>query len=129
MGQAAEVHEGGGPVTSRLAVMVGTNLHVSFSQPVGQDEFHDYAARLMDELMALEECDNTITDSTVSSDVDKRLFTVEIIVRTDDPVEASAKASAVLRTALHAAGAGTPRWPTVDRMEGQTVSLSDLASA
>ena len=116
-------------MTSRLAVMVRTNLHVDFSQPVGQDEFHDYAARLLDELMALEECDSTITDSTVCSDADKRLFTVEVIVRTDDPVEALAKASAVLRTALHAAGAGTPRWPTVARMEGQTGSLSDLASA
>ncbi len=43
----------------------------------------------MDELMALEECDHSITDSTVSSDADQGLFTVEVIVRTDDPVKAS----------------------------------------
>lgn len=116
-------------MTSQLAVMVGTNLHVSSSQPISQDEFHDYAAQLMDELLALEECDNTITDSTVSSDADECLFTVEIIVWTDDQVEASEKASAVLRTALHAAGAVTPGWPTVVRTEGQTGTLPDLMPA
>ncbi|MET9784433.1 hypothetical protein [Nocardiopsis alba] len=116
-------------MTGQLAVMVGTNLHVSFSHPVSQDEFHDYAARLMDELLALEECDNSITDSTVSSDADERLFTVEIVVRTDDQFEASEKAFATLRAALHAAGAGTPGWPTVVRTEGRTGPLEDLMSA
>ena len=116
-------------MTTQAAVMVGTNLHVSFSRPVGQDEFHDYASQLMDELLALEECDDTIADPTVSSDADESLFTVEMIVRTDDQFEASAKASAVLRTALHAAGAETPGWPTVVWTEGQTGPLEDLLSA
>lgn len=116
-------------MTSELAVMVGINLHVSFSQQVSQTEFHAYASQLMDELLAQEECDGSITDSTVSSDSDASLFTVEMIVKTADQFRASEKASAVLRTALHAAGARTSGWPTVVRTENQTGPLANLMSA
>jgi hypothetical protein len=61
----------------------------------------------------------------VSSDAGDSLLTVEILVRTDDPLEALDKTMTVLRTALHAAGANTSGWPIV-RIENRTERVPDL---
>lgn len=108
------------------AVMVGFDIHISSEQPTGTEEFHQRATRLMDELMALNECNGDIADPVVSSDAGKNLFTVEIIVMSGDPFTATETALTVLRTALHAAGAGTHGWPEVDRMENRAEALPGL---
>ncbi|TDQ52469.1 hypothetical protein [Actinorugispora endophytica] len=107
------------------AVMVVVDIHVSFPQPVTKEEFHQRATRLMDELIALNECNDDIADPVVSSDAGESLLTVEVVVVSDDPFEATSTALTVLRTALHAAGAGTSGWPTVSRMENRAESLPD----
>ncbi|WP_156004641.1 hypothetical protein [Streptomonospora sp. PA3] len=53
---------------------------------------------------------------------------VEIIVFTDDPIGALEKASAILRTALHATGAQTPEWP-IAHMTHHTGTVTHLADA
>lgn len=111
------------------AVMVVVNIHVNSEQPVAKEEFHKRATRLMDELMALNRINDAINDPVVSSDAGESLLTVEIIVASRDPFEATSTALTVLRTALHAAGAGTPGWPGVRRMENRAESLPDLTVA
>lgn len=67
--------------------------------------------------MDLDACNDDVDDPTVSSDSGLQRFEVELLVHRDDPVEAMELAVGVVRTALHAAGARTPLWPTVLRVE------------
>ncbi|NYH54014.1 lipopolysaccharide export system protein LptC [Nocardiopsis arvandica] len=113
-------------MTTRTAVMVVVDIHVSADQPVSNDQFHARATQLMDELMALSECDPEVTDPVTSSDAQQSVLTVEVLIFTDDQLEAVNKALTVLRTGLHATGAKTAGWPSIERLENRTELISDL---
>lgn len=110
------------------AVMAVIELHGDAGQPVPPEQFHARATELMDELMKLEECNADIADPTVSSDAGAPVMTVELLVLTDDQLEAAYKALTILRTALHAAGAKTDGWPII-HIENHTERVPDLVDA
>lgn len=113
----------------QAAVMVVVNIHISTGQPVADELFHTRATQLMDELMALSECNPEVVDPVVSSDAQKSVLTVEIIISTDDQIEAVNKALTLLRTGLHAAGAKSAGWPRIERLENRTELMPDLLSS
>lgn len=113
-------------MTTQAAVMVVVDIHVGASQPVSDELFHSRATQLMDELMALSECNPEVVDPVVSSDARENVLTVEIIIHTDDQIDAMDKALTVLRTGLHAAGAKTAGWPSIERLENRTELMPDL---
>lgn len=113
-------------MTTRTAVMVVVDIHISADQPISNDLFHTRATQLMDELMALSECNPEVADPVVSSDAQEGVLTVEILIFTDDQIEAINKALTVLRTGLHAAGAKTAGWPGIERLENRTELMPGL---
>jgi hypothetical protein len=80
------------------------------------EEFHDIGNRLMDELLILEECIDGVHDSTVSTEHDRGVVLVELLVRDAGFVAALEKTLAVVRTAIHAIGGATPDWPRADAL-------------
>ncbi|GEM_PF-1979605 len=67
---------------------------------------------VMRELIALEECDDSLTDSAVGLDIGS--MTVEISVSIQNPSsydQALSRAVGTIRAAIHAAGGFTPDWP------------------
>ena len=64
---------------------------------------------VMDELLGLDAGDATI--SVDLEDDDNKLVKLSVVVESSNQVEAVEKASGVIRTAIHAAGGGTPDWP------------------
>jgi hypothetical protein len=78
------------------------------------DQFHDHGERVMQELLKLEDCDPDVTDSSVGTDYSDQTVTISVLVFADDEVQGLGKALAVIRSAVHAAGAATPFWPTVN---------------
>ncbi|MFV2196516.1 hypothetical protein [Nocardiopsis sp. LOL_012] len=111
-------------------VMVTVDIHVNTMSPVPVEQFHQRATKLMDELMALNECNPDISDPTVSSDAERSILSVEILVGTADQLKAVNKAFEVLHTALHAAGAKTTGWPpiAIDHLENRTEPVADIAA-
>ena len=93
--------------------MIITTLVLTVSGPSSNEKFHYMASVLQNALMDLEECNDDVDDATVSSDSGQQRFEVELLVHRDDPLEALELSMGVVRTALHAAGANTPTWPTV----------------
>ncbi|MFD0775140.1 hypothetical protein ACFQZ2_14490 [Streptomonospora algeriensis] len=113
---------------SKQAVKVVFDLYVDTAGPVAPASFHRRATGLMDALMDLDACNDDIADPTVSSDAGESVMNVEILVFTGEPIAALEKASAVLRTALHAAGAATAAWP-IAHMTHHTGTVTHLADA
>lgn len=109
--------------------MVAVDHHVSADQPVSDDLFHARATQLMGGLTALSECDPEVAVPVVSSDAQASSLTVEILVCTNDQLAAVNTALTVLRTGLHAAGAKTAEWPSIERLENRTELMPDLFTA
>ena len=115
-------------MTAQTEAMVMVDIHVSTDQPTSDDLFHTRATQLMDELMPLSECNPEAAGPVVNSNAQKSVLTVEILIFTDDQIEAINKALTVLRTGLHAAGAQTAGWPSIERLENRTELMPDLLS-
>jgi len=74
------------------------------------EEFFSSVDRVTDELITLEGCSRGLLDSTVSADRDACLAEFELTVAAGSPGEALDRALGFVRTAIHAAGDGTPGW-------------------
>lgn len=76
------------------------------------EEFHNIGERLMTELLQLEKCNQGVHDSAVSTEHDRGVVLVELLVVGEDLVPTIQKALDVVRTAIHAVEGATPTWPT-----------------
>jgi hypothetical protein len=72
--------------------------------------------KLTDALLDVESCDSAIADADVAGKLSTGDVEVQMIVMARDPAEAAAKALAVVRAAVHAAGDATPGWETAGGM-------------
>lgn len=93
----------------------------------------DHLGRVMEELLA---CDELI-DPTLEHDAATGVVAFELIVTGEDALDAMQKASGLVRSCLHAAGVGTPGWPSARDIERsglnvrfeQNPSIEQLAEA
>lgn len=84
------------------------------------DEFHEHGNDVMDELLKLEEVNDDVTDSAVSTDAEARTVTIDLVItNVNDVLAAIGHALDVMRTAVHATGALTPDWPRVSDVQGE----------
>ena len=100
----------GGPVVENLRGSVRWTFTVE-----GLDDaeaLSESALRVMEALLDLEERDSTLYDPGVATDAKK--MTIDIEVTVDGPSAAAVvdHAQTTIRTAIHAAGADMPNWPT-----------------
>lgn len=80
--------------------------------------------QVMEELMVLDAQDPSIElDLTNDNEV-----TFSLAVEVPNPVSAVEIASGLLRTAIHAAGGGTPDWPNIDD-EAWSIQLLGISSS
>lgn len=75
---------------------------------------------VMDELLTL-----AADDPTIDVDLSTRHVSLALVVEAKNPVGATAQASGLFRTAIHAAGGHTPDWPNEDN-PSWGVRLMDL---
>jgi hypothetical protein len=74
------------------------------------DELREEASRLMEALRDLERVSDHVTDSTASSDADRGVIRIELLVAAADEAAALGTFIAVVRTAIHAIGGVAPGW-------------------
>ena len=100
-------------MTPRSALQVAWEFHLD---PPERDaeRFHAEGERLMGELLTLEECNPDVVDPAVSTEFDRNVVLVELVVVAGDLPAALDKALSVVRTAIHAIGGATPDWPSAD---------------
>ena len=92
-------------------------LQFRLTMPPGSaaEEVHMHGRRVMEELLGLEKLNGDFTDSTVSTDAGMKTLTVELLVLGDRDIGGVlGRALDLIRTAFHAAGSATPRWPSVN---------------
>jgi hypothetical protein len=73
---------------------------------------------IMEELCRLE-----VTDPWIGATLSRGEIEVTLAVEAPSFEEAVAKALTAVRTAIHAAGGGTPDWPVVERIEVERTSV------
>lgn len=84
----------------------------------------DHLHAVMGELLVLGAGDPSIElDLTEPATV-----TLSVLVSASNPVAAAASASGIIRTAVHAAGGGTPDWPSADDTEAWSVTMVAVRS-
>lgn len=93
-------------MSGRTAVHVVTDLRVRHAEP--DEEFHERVEALMDELVAIEQRDADLSDGTVSGDPAAHRITIELLVLTDDPVYALARAISAIQGAADAVAVRAP---------------------
>ena len=98
-----------------LAMHVVWKLYLDPTQE-DAEAFHQIGARLMSELIPLEEINTDVVDPAVSTEADRGAVVVELIIRGDDFSAVLQQALDVIRTAVHAIGGGTAGWPTADEL-------------
>lgn len=113
---------GGGHVTGQtiLAVHEFTVCDAETGRRLTADELHEQGNQLMEALLDLEDCNDGMCDSTVSTDATRGILRVEFSLSTTDKAEAFAQSLTIARSAIHAIGGHTPDWPTDRRHEPTT---------
>lgn len=89
------------------ATVVGT---IIAADDETDDDIERWLDATMDELLALD-----ALDPSIDAGIEDRSVRFSLAVDAANPVEAVNMASTTLRTAIHAAGGGTPDWPTLER--------------
>jgi hypothetical protein len=79
--------------------------------PCNADELAECAQGVMEALLELERCDGDLLDSGVAMDADEKTVVVEVTVQAASYPQIVERSMGIVRTAIHAAGHGTPGWP------------------
>lgn len=81
--------------------------------PIDSDRLLEQCDRIMNELLDLEAA-HEIADPSIGGAMARGQVEISVMVQADSYVEAVQKAMTVIRSAIHAAGGGTPDWPQLD---------------
>lgn len=101
-----------------MSVNVPFGLTFRVVGPENAEELALSAQNVMEALLALEECSSELTDAGVAMDASGEMTVeVEITASGASAPECIERAMAAIRTAVHAAGYGTPDWPTPSALE------------
>lgn len=88
------------------------------------EALHSEGERLTEELLKLEECNHgDVRDPAVSTEADRNVVLVELVIIASDLPSGIQKALNVVRTAIHATGGSTPDWPTIDELRPAGVAF------
>lgn len=83
-------------------------------------EFEQHLDDVLDELDKLEAIDADVTASLAKGDV-----TINFALEAESPMDAGAKASALLRSAIHGCEGHTPAWPTIEEFRFETARFDE----
>lgn len=89
----------------------------------GDADLFAYGDKVMQALLDQERCTPEFTDSAVAADMGRHVLEIEANACGSELSDAIATVRACVRAALHAAGIGTPDWPTHD--EAMSMVLKD----
>ncbi|EHY90516.1 hypothetical protein ACQPZU_04390 [Saccharomonospora azurea] len=91
------------------------------------DDLFASADKLMEALIAQEECSHGFTDVAVAVDGDRGIVEVEANASGKDLAHAVAVAQSCVRAAMHEVGISTPDWPS--HRETMSMLLKELHTA
>lgn len=91
--------------------------------PDGETDVPAEVDRLMQELLNLEACNPVLADSGVGLDLSAMTVEVTLSIHCENIDEALHEATSAIRTAIHAAGGGTPGWPDATPSTGGRVAF------
>ncbi len=109
-------------------LLAGRGVGVTYSVMIGLriigdlDHLQDSIDQVMDELVKLTEVDETLYDPSIGADLVAGEVEFSLSVDADED-EAIPKALGAIRTAIHAAGGGTPGWPCFERAKTISAEL------
>lgn len=95
-----------------MSINVPLGLTFRVDGPEDGEALAQSAQTVMDALLELEGCNSELSDAGVAMDASEMTVEVEITASGGDAQESLERAMAAIRTAIHAAGYGTPDWPT-----------------
>lgn len=95
-----------------MSIEVRLELTFHVEGPMDASGLADSARKVMEALLALEECNSELSDAGVAMDANEMNVQVELAVTGGSEPECVERALAAVRTAIHAAGHGTPDWPS-----------------
>ncbi|ACU77044.1 hypothetical protein Caci_8221 [Catenulispora acidiphila DSM 44928] len=104
-----------------IEVQLGISFRVD--GPESAEELAQSAGKVMEALLALEECNSELSDAGVAMDADQMIVEVELKASGASEPESIERALAAVRTAIHAAGHGTPDWQTSSRYATPDISV------
>lgn len=105
-------------VTGRdYSVVLAGTVH-GLDRP-GLDRFFD---QVMEELLRIE-----AKDPSIDVEFSTASMRISVAVEAANPLEATSKGSGAVRSAIHAAGGGTPDWPAAENLIG-AVELTGVKS-
>jgi len=90
--------------------------------------FEAFLDAVMDDLVDLEDVDEGITGADLTATITRRRASVDMAIDADTFNDAIRLYLANTRTALHAAGCGTPNWPVYKRLSN-TPAVSQVEPA
>lgn len=85
-----------------------------------QEQFDHHTDHVMDELVALE--NDHISDADVSVNLRDRIVEISLVAGAEDFDAAAQLADSCIRSAIHAAGGGTPDWSAIESTSKQLVA-------
>jgi hypothetical protein len=131
LGQGLSDDAEGGDVTSEPVLVQAVSVEFSVRLPPEHDRetFHAHGERVMEELLKLEACNDDVTDAAVSTNSAESTIIIELAVLGLSGEAALKRALDIMRTAAHAAGAGTPGWPVLIDDDPAHVSMTKTALA
>lgn len=104
-------------------VMYGLIVNLTVRGPAGS--LADHVDQVTEQLVGLEDCTPELLDSAIGLEISTGSVDVDITVDTDLPEDALRIGLSCLRTAIHAAGGGTPDWDAADHDEHVVLYLLD----
>ncbi|MEZ0107347.1 hypothetical protein ABH920_001338 [Catenulispora sp. EB89] len=93
-----------------MSIEMHLGLSFRVDGPGTAEELEQSAGKVMEALLALEDCNSELSDAGVAMDADQMIVEVELRASGSSEPECIERALAAVRTAIHAAGHGTPDW-------------------
>lgn len=101
-------------MNERKATYLSIQFKLDLAPDIGRDDLHAHGELVMNKLLDLEQCNDDITDSAVSTDAAEKMITIDLLILgITEPAAALQRALDVVRTAINAAGGATPGWPVI----------------
>ena len=94
-----------------MRFVVSTQGHIVTDDGETSEDIERWLDETMEELLNL-----GASDATIDADLGARQVSFSALVDAANPIGAISQVSGLLRTAIHAAGGGTPDWP--DALDG-----------
>lgn len=88
-------------------MMFGLHLDLTAT---GAGDLHEHVDTVAEQMASTEQCNSNLLDFSIGADAETGEVEIEVTVQAESVEDALATGISWIRSAIHAAGAGTPGW-------------------